>query len=460
MQPLTQEEVLEKINKLESFEGLEIGDLHFENFKIDNCVNFSEAKFIGDANFSHATFIGKADFSGANFKGYTDFSGALFKGNSNFSFATFSGEVNFWLTWFSCNADFSGATFKSSGNNADFSGAIFRALKYDADSPGVTFKSFRGDANFSLATFIGEADFSGAIFTGNAYFFYSRFHNTTTFNGVIFYNEAIFQGKRQFYRKIKVNKTGENLLVFSSEFDTDLRDIIFHHPEKIKFNSVCFEKCLIQNNFSDISKIGFYDIKWPFLEQTHLFKRYVTYKRIIYDEINSTEKDYLYLKKIYSELVKSYEVNRSFDEAEDFHYREMEMKRLSYNKFFQKFSLLSFYKYLSGYGQNVWLAIFWLLIFVILIFPLCYIHTGIENKKTSEIIEYNFSDNIQSIVTKEFWKDYWDSFGHSISVSTLKREKLFESITTSGNLFEGLQIILVSIQITLCILTLRRNFRR
>lgn len=206
------------------------------------------------------------------------------------------------------------------------------------------------------------------------------------------------------------------------------------------------------NKFSNLSEVGFYDIKWPVKSK----------KRIIYDEINteSTDKNYSYLKKIYSELVNNYEHKRNFDEAEDFYYREMEIKKSSKNIFFQKFSLLSFYKYLCIYGQNTWIAITWLALFVFLIFPLFYLHTGIENKKSNILIEYNFSNNIQFIFNQEFWEDYWNTIGYSVGVSTLKREKLYESISTSGDLIEGLQIVVISIQVALCIVTIRRTFRR
>jgi len=40
MKSLTQEEVLDKINKSESFKGLEIVDLNFDNFTFDKTVDF------------------------------------------------------------------------------------------------------------------------------------------------------------------------------------------------------------------------------------------------------------------------------------------------------------------------------------------------------------------------------------------------------------------------------------
>jgi len=508
MLPLTQQEVLDKINKSESFVGIEIGDLNFSDLKFIAFIDFKGAKFKGAVDFKGTKFADAVDFRGTKFEKEANFYSATFSGDVNFSGdyeyceVMFEKEVNFSCVTFEKEANFSYASFEKEANfsyasfigNANFSGNdLFKGTTFKREA-NFSYAKFAGDANFNSAVFSNWADFSevifnskadfiGVIFTGKVYFNWVTFKGKANFSKAIFekevnfesvmfssccdFSESTFEKEVNFIGKRTINYSDEegnidaliihtffrrDTLVFSPDFVTDLRNIKFQYPEKIRFNTVCFRKCLLENNISNLSKITFFDIEWPFKEK----------RKIIYDEIHPAHniKNYSYLKKIYSELVNNSEEDRNFELAEDFHYGEMEMRRLSYNKLFQKFSLLSFYKYLSGYGQNVWLAFLWLLLFVLLLFPIGYLHTGIENKKTLKITEYNFSDNIQSIMAQEFWEDYWDSFGHSIAVSTLKREKLFESITTSENLFEGLQIILVSIQVALCIITIRRTFRR
>ena len=137
MKPLTREEVLDKIKKSESFEGIEIGDIVFTNFRFQKSVNFSGAIFMGYADFSRVWFTGKAVFTRAKFTDYADFSGATFTGKAVFTRATFTDY-----------ADFSGATFTGK--------AVF------------TRATFTGKAVFTRATFTGYTDFSGATFTGIA----------------------------------------------------------------------------------------------------------------------------------------------------------------------------------------------------------------------------------------------------------------------------------------------------
>jgi len=236
--------------------------------------------------------------------------------------------------------------------------------------------------------------------------------------------------------------------------ETNFTDAFYRVPEKIRFVSVSFEKCLIANKFSDLSKIGFYDVKWLFKN-----KRRMVYDEYVREESNS-KLYYEYMKKTYSELVKNYEDKRRFDEAEDFYYREMEMKRLSKSKPLQFISLLSFYKYLSSYGQGVIRTILVLCFFVLMMFPLLYMQSGIINKERIDRIEYNFPEDIAGITSQKFWRDYKGSITHSLEVSTLKRETLYKSNTEFGHALESFQIILVSIQVALCILAMRRSFRR
>ena len=60
--PLTKDEVLDIIDKYESFKGVEIGDVNFTNHTFSKHVDFRGAIFIGKANFSSAIFKNKLLF--------------------------------------------------------------------------------------------------------------------------------------------------------------------------------------------------------------------------------------------------------------------------------------------------------------------------------------------------------------------------------------------------------------
>lgn len=109
--PLTKDEVLAKIEKGESFEGLEIGWADFSGRVFEKDVNFKQSKFLGKANFKNAVFFGEADFRNVEFAGRAYFVKAKFIKIADFRWARFSEEADFWHAQFSTEANFNGAQF-------------------------------------------------------------------------------------------------------------------------------------------------------------------------------------------------------------------------------------------------------------------------------------------------------------------------------------------------------------
>ena len=70
-----------KIQRQESLDGVEIGDVEFSGDKFEKCPNFRGAIFTGETRFLESQFLDGADFSWAKFSG---------EGEANFCQAQFS----------------------------------------------------------------------------------------------------------------------------------------------------------------------------------------------------------------------------------------------------------------------------------------------------------------------------------------------------------------------------------
>ena len=447
IKPLTKEEVLEKIDKGESFKGVEIGDVDFDGFSFYEPVNFDGAVFKGEVNFTfanfkdvyfrNAKFEGKTDFSGSNFEGKTSFDSTNFEGITYFTYAKFEREAYFDFANFEGEIFFFVTTFK----NVSFMYVKFKGITY-----------------FSSTKFEGVTSFD-STFRNIVHFRYTRFNGITSFNNTVFEDRAFFIGKRE-----------ENNKCFYKF--TDWNNVEFLKPKLINFTSVDFSKCKLSN--TDLSSVNLVDIHWARKSK----------RRVIYDEIefeietkkkkekekdkekkNDKNIDYPIVENAYRRLKKNYENSGNYPFAGDFHYGEMEMKRLAQNKFFRWFSLTTLYKIFSGYGEKLWRSLLWLVLFF-LFFTFSYLFTGLQSGSLlsesgkHEIIEYNFMLDLHPDSIREFFNDSYTALSHSVEVIIFRREKLYETFTDTGRIFEFLQFVLVMFFVTLSIMAIKRKFRR
>ena len=451
---LTKEEVLDKINKGKSFEDVEIGDVDFSKFSFDKPVNFDGAIFKGNTNFSSATFK-KVTFRFAKFEGETRFDSVNFEGETYFSYAKFKGQTHFESTTFKTvsfsDTIFEGVTYFSSAKfkiKAFFHFVKFEEVTYffNTTFKKVTFRfaKFEGETYFYNAEFEGETYFSYSTFRNTVHFEDTRFNGNTSFYNTVFEDRAYFEGKKDLLGN-------ENLCLNEV---TDWSYVRFLKLKLIDFTSVDFSKCKL--SYADFSSVNLVDIRWAMKKK----------RRIIYDEIeNEKNINYPIVENVYRRLKKNYENSGDYPYAGDFHYGEMEMKRRAQNKFFRWFSLTTLYKIFSGYGEKVWLSVLWLVLFFLL-FTFSYLFTGLESgtllsvSGNHEIIEYNFAFDFRSDSVQEFFSDSYTALSHSFEVIFLKREKLFETFTNTGRIFEVLQVLSIMIFITLSILALKRKFHR
>jgi len=273
---------------------------------------------------------------------------------------------------------------------------------------------------------LGYAQFSEAIFN------YSKFAKRTYFDGP------------------------DKEKLFSKTFQTHFISVEFQKPEDVLFRMVNLSKCFLVN--TDLSKVELTGVEW-YTKKGLFFTR-----KAVYDEVSGEkDKNYQLIEKLYRQLKKNFEGRGSYGEAGDFHYGEMEMRRLSHRWFFRYLSLTSLYKILSGYGEKYWLALFWLFLFL-LFFSLAYLVIGmkLQTAKVVEmrIIQYSPALSFHIFLDHNFWWDYYQSLIHSLEIATFQRDKAFVPISTTGRLFEILETILIPIQVALSVLAVRRRFRR
>lgn len=475
--PLNQKEVEEMLERGDSFEGVEIGDVDFSDHTFENHVNFLGAKFIGTVNFYTATFLNGADFRAAEFSGDggANFTGATFtgKGKANFEQARFTGDgaANFDSAKFSGDR---GVSFYGAGFTGD-GGAIFNDTEFSGN----------GGAYFTLATFWGK---------GNANFASANFSGTKGANFVL----ATFSGKGGaiFYESTFSGEGGVNFksAVFSSTKGAKFTDAEFICEDRISFEDVTFEKdCIIlfdsvklknpKNLFfrnaylgntlffqTDVENINLKNVefrKFP-SEKLNWFKRLFSIRREglmdeireIYhleDDLTDFDEDYYsQVEIIYRQFKRNFEEKRDYAKAGDFHYGEMEMRRKRQGKIIKYISLTAFYKYLSGYGQKWMMAFSWFIGFIILFTFLNLnwlqpIHETISNSKLQgdSKIEETYNS-----VTK------FDSFLYTFNTMTLRKDARFEITDSVGSLIVVFQSAVGPTILALMLLAIRRQFRR
>jgi uncharacterized protein YjbI with pentapeptide repeats len=368
------------------------------------CAHLSGATFQGEAEFRRAAFHGDASFLYASFQGPVRFGTAIFTAGRRFAGARFMGGVDFCIAKMhdgepcgrqvhdgdgSCichsnerdkdpmlfqreigdmlarnDYDFSRFVFPGS---AEFAGTRFdgpvwfteTAIRGQAVFFGATFErgaSFsrvliEGGADFSGTTFQGWVSFLHGTFQGAASFDFARVQGNATFWGVTFHHEtsfyaATFQGEAEFAG------SADNR-VFSAKAAADFRLARFTDPAKAVFHHVYLGMTRFLG--ADVRRVDFTKVEWATRSDG---------RPAVWDELRSEEdgeeKDYALIAKLYRQLKYNYEEEqRDPIRAGDFHFGEMEMRRLekppknAFVRFLKRYlSAIAFYRWISGYGED------------------------------------------------------------------------------------------------------------
>jgi hypothetical protein len=455
---------------------------------------FQHATFTQGAHFTRVTFMQDTYFSGVRFARDTDFRWARFTQAADFREATTTQAASFYEAIFMQDAAFSWARFKQTAyftkatfaQDANFFQAVFTQAAYfsgtrftrDADFTGATFTEA---ANFFQATFTHDADFSGATFTEDAHF------NEATFTTVADFSKAKFLGPAEFRATTYRNNGGSDpSLIFSLAH--------FEKPEAVEFADVDLGQALFYRR--DVSKVAFSNVTW---------RRRENGKWKVFEEVvnldhrgaefglrpgrdSADERRYVVIAELYQQLKRNYEERRDYWTAGDFHYGEMEMKRLASPQrnpalrwMHRNLGLVAWYKYASDYGESYvkpFLRLLLVLALFSLVFPACGLRrvssepdppaplgdTASLSSHTEEISYTRFFRFLDAHPHRRLSSTgafFAQSFMTTVSVASLRRDfSDYEPQSILGRFVALVELLLTSTLIVLFLLAVRRQFRR
>jgi hypothetical protein len=479
-------------------------DADFSEARFTQDAYFSRATFTQDAHFSRATFTQAAHFSQATFTQDADFSDeATFTHNAYFGRATFTQDAHFSRATFTQAADFSAATFRQ---DADFSDATFTQAAMFA---GATFTqdanfsaaTFTQDANFFRATFTRDANFSGATFTQNAIF------DEATFTQVADFSWAKFMGPAEFHEtKFPSNRGRDPGPIFArTRFDK---------PEAVVFADAYLGQALFYRG--DVSKVGFSNVtwrrrengKWMLFEEVANLEHYTAGFGLPPEKDTPDDRNYVVITELYQQLKKNYDDRRDYWTAGDFHYGEMEMKRLACPRltwlawleaklagrprlrklgewcgklrsnvwllrklrwWHQRFGLAAWYRRASDYGESWGKPLLWLFAILVLfaaLYPLLGLRPAAGKSPTAKTTSVQVETPSPQETDSRYWnyerpgRLFRDSVMTSLGVAAFQRDLAYEPSYPWGRLLALLELLLTSTLIALFLLAVRRQFRR
>ncbi len=300
-----------------------------------------------------------------------------------------------------------------------FSYYIFPEFEeYSGINNPFNFFTFEKVLDFSNSKFLGNANFSNIQFKKDVYFTSSIFYewvdfNLSTFEKTAYLNSINFHNN-VFFEKTKFKEVWNFCY---SDFSLS-KIVIFEECEfALNFENIERHQKHFQNvNFPDTTKIINCDLtNVSFLKSRITDVHFETCKfpKKIQDEIDLEKKisenktvkaeDYENVENIYRQLKYNFDEKKSFQQADEFYVREMEMKheRFNLNKGYNwvNWIISWLYRDISVYNSSPMRALLWLS-FLILFFALIY-HCGTYG---SIAFEYSFTNAIPFVPTPENMK--------------------------------------------------------
>lgn len=369
-------------------------------------------------------------------EGVADFTQFVFS-RANYRERTFTAECVFRDATFTQFVRFYRSTFKQS---ASFQGTKFMQT---ADFIAVTFAQ---NTNFSAATFTQMVSFARAQFLGPAEF------------------------RRTHFRQDREALPGP---IFSLAR--------FSKPDAVIFYRTYLGQALFHN--CDISKLNFSSVEWR--------RRKGSRKRMVFEEVvnleapgdlkpardRPDERDYGLIAELYQQLKKNYDERKDYWTAGDFHYGELEMKRLASRRrnevlrwFVQHLRLVAWYKYASHYGESYVRPGLWFFA-VLLLFALLYPVVGLRydpakdhtgKGPSPDAIVLSYADPKQPNVgpIEARLRLFGSSLLTSLEIAAFQKEPAYQPVYPWGRVFTLVEMLLTSTLATLFFLAVRRQFRR
>jgi uncharacterized protein YjbI with pentapeptide repeats len=424
------------------------GEAHFEFFvfprlpdsmRFNATCRFDQAIFTQRANFSRAIFRRRAYFWGATFIQDATFEQAMFEQGAEFDQAKFKQDAKFNVARFKQNATFSQAAFTQ---NAAFRSTIFK-----------------GDTDFGSATFTQVADFRGTRLHGTAYWTESQFLDYGKFRFTTFKQEI----------------EGTPAAVFSLAKFAKPENVVF---ERVDLSRVLFVNC-------DVSEVLFTSsVQWPKRKGNRGLA--IFEEKVLLDPNLSRIRDFFAIdhgavEQIYHQLKKNYDVRLEYRKANEFHFGEMEMRRLearTYPIFLKPWGWArrwlgpeAWYKYGSDYGNSFTKPAWWLagtLLAAALSFPI----PGLVKQHAAGSVDTHaqkldppetYSWNKNESWTDNLWTEgklLGKSLIAAVDSASFQRNPEYTPNYPWGRVIAYFETLLTSTLLGLFLLAIRRQFRR
>jgi uncharacterized protein YjbI with pentapeptide repeats len=396
---------------------------------------------------------------------------------------------------------FSGNSFQA---NCEFRGATFTK---NADFRHMTFMQ---SANFEYATFMKDAYFNNAVFNQDACFIRAKFSQSTSFEDTIFHGTATWHSC-QFLDRAEFRGTK-----FCPQFKILPCAIFelakFSNPGEIIFDNVNLSRVFFHN--CDVSQVWFTSsVEWP-KRQGQRGLAVFEEKLLLEEEFEVASQifelpDFRAVAQIYQQLKKNYDSRLDYWTANEFHFGEMEMKRLAVPErgrlflggwmrrhghtikllhrvvllrmharqqlmrlrgwLHRNLSFVAWYKYASDYGNSYRKPLLWLvgvLLAAEFLFPI----TGLElkqaisgNAASSARVTYSSVWNKKDSWSNNFWTEgklIGKSGITAIDTATFQRTPEYTPVYPRGRVVAIVETLLTSSLFALFLLAIRRQFRR
>jgi uncharacterized protein YjbI with pentapeptide repeats len=452
------------------------GPAHFVGARLGGLASFVEVIFSDEADFEAVVFLAVAEFTGASFHGKVSFHLCQFRKVVDLSWVHFGREASFAGTSFTLHADFTSAYF----NVGDFSRATFTkgASFYGSQFGGLAYFAaavFDDVVTFSNAQFDKKVTFSGAVFADLCDLCGAEFKDLAIFSG------ATFRGPAEFRETaFREDKTGLSGPVFSLARFECPKDVCF---QKAYLGQAVFFNC-------DVSEVNFSNVRWArrsgngkamvheeraFVEKAEIWEpSFGVTDGLAAPTDSADERNYVLIAELYQQLKKNYDDRRDYWTAGDFHYGEMEMKRLSSphrNKLLRwwhrNLGLVGLYRAASEYGESYTRPVVWLaavvVAFALLVYPSIGLRYSSAHSATSEtVVKWldRCPDSTSYHTCMGFWRLAGNSLLTSVEVAGFQRELAYEPVYPWGRVARLVEVVLTSTLLALFLLALRRQFRR
>jgi hypothetical protein len=483
------ERILEEAEEGEAnFSCFVFPKLDFRERKFQVICRFRFAIFSQNADFSDTTFTQKAIFNDATFIKGASFCSANFMEDALFSFTTFKQNANFRYATFKQNADFSQSNFKQ---NADFNNAIFAGetkfiestFTQDADFGSATFEQL---ALFTAATFAQNSYFGGATFTCLTDFAKVRFSrdvgfNSATFTQKVFFSMTEFQGTVTFLRARFLDQAEFLQTRFSPQIAGESSAVFalasFSKPSEIFFDDVDLSRALFHN--CDVSQVWFTStVQWGKRDGNRglaVFDETIPLEQETAKELQrGGERNYGAVAQVYRQLKKNYDSRLDYWTANEFHFGEMEMKRLVMPKngrllwlrwwLHRNVSLVALYRWASDYGNSYRKPVVWLLGVLLLstaLFPLPI--SGLMQQGATQaetyVLRWNYQKNFGENLRTERALVI-NSVVASVDAAIFQKNPEYSPAYPWGRVVAIVETLLTSSLFALFLLAIRRQFRR